>query len=301
MRGIPKGFSLVEAVVAIVIMSIISVGLVRFITDSAEGYAVTAARNQLGSSGRALIDRLSMELHNALPQSVRIAPASPHPVTDSDAYAGDQCIEFIPVVAATTYIDPAIRPAARKTQFDVIDFVPEQDGATGVYVVIYPTSANDLYGASFSGNTTEAIAAASIADANNSDGINEVTTSTNHRFKRASSVDRLFLTSQPVSFCISGNRLYRYSGYGFSATQLLPVRPNGTCAAATCLPATTPDRVTISTQIANGNLTGGANGQAFDFLVASRRRNGVVQLELNIAENGEEIRLNHEVMQVDTP
>lgn len=304
MRASSRGFSMIEMIVAIVIMSIISVGLVGYIVDSASGYVQSAARNQVTSAGRVVIDRIAMDLHNALPESVRVStPLTATDETNGDGYAGDQCIEFIPVLAATTYINPRIRPAARTTTFNVIDFVPEKDGVSGVYVVIYPTSSADLYQASFSGNTTEAIAGASVADANNTDGINEITTTTNHRFKRASSVERLFLTSQPVSFCITGTKLYRYSNYGFSntSTPLLPRRPNGTCAAATCLPNSTPNRALISDQLKNTALTGGVNGQAFDQLAASRQRNGVIQLELVFNQSGQEITLNHEVLQQITP
>jgi MSHA biogenesis protein MshO len=314
-----QGFSMVEIVVAIVIMSIIAIGLVDFIANSATGYVQASARNQVSSAGRVVIDRLVMELHNALPESVRIS--NPRTTTNADFYAGDQCLEFIPVLAASNYIDPAIRPDARKTTFKVVEFVPEQDGVSGVYVVVYPTSEADLYGASFGADTTEAIAGASVADADDMDGIggtsgpdgiNEITTTstgTGHRFKRASSVDRIYLTGQPISYCITGSKLYRYSNYGFHENQPIPVRPAGTCAAVlpvTCLPATTPKRVLVTDQIDNSKLTSGANpgdedGQAFDQVAASRRRNAVVQLEFNFREGSQEVRLNHEVLQQATP
>ncbi|MDC0598551.1 prepilin-type N-terminal cleavage/methylation domain-containing protein, partial [Gammaproteobacteria bacterium] len=98
-----QGFTLIEMVVAILIMSIISIGLVRFILDSTDGYIRTATRNQLSSSGRAVIDRISMEVHNALPNSIRIGSA--------DA-AGNQCLEFVPVRAASSYINPPFGSAS---------------------------------------------------------------------------------------------------------------------------------------------------------------------------------------------
>jgi MSHA biogenesis protein MshO len=313
MKRIPRsgeaGFTFVEIVVAIVVMAIISVGVVRFIADSASGYVATAARNQVSSAGRVVIDRMSMELRNALPESIRIEPDVPHAVTDVDGYAGDQCVEFIPVRSATTYIDPAVRPAAYKTSFDVIDFVPDQVGQNGVYAVVYPTSDTDLYNVTFGpGNETQAVARVNVTDGVTA-GTDTLTYSRlsddaaySHRFRRHSSVERLFLADQPVSYCITGNKLYRYTNYGFSATQLLPVRPNGSCAAATCLPSSTAGkgRWLISDQVDNSALTG-ASGQAFNWLVASRRRNGVLQLEINFSQKGQEVLLNHEVMQQTTP
>lgn len=300
------GFSMIEIIVAIVVMSILSIGLVEFITNTASSYTLSAARNQVSASGRVVIDRIAMELHNALPESVRISAV--RTVTNADGFAGDQCLEFIPVRAATTYINPAFRPAAHKTTFNVIDLLPNHDGVTDVYAVIYPTSADDLYDADIgAGSTTEAIVEVSvIADADAMDGVNEITTTTNHRFRRRSSVERIFITDQPVSFCVTDSKLYRYSNYGFNpATPLLPRRPNGTCAAGPaaedCLPSTTPDRVLISDQLDNSTLTGGAAGEAFDQLAASRRRNAVIQLELNFSQQGQQVRLNHEVLQRTTP
>jgi MSHA biogenesis protein MshO len=306
-----RGFTLVEIVIAIVIMAIISIGLVQFIVDSAAGYAATSARNQVSAAGRVVIDRMSMELRNAIPESIRIAPALPHPTTDANAFAGDQCVEFIPVRAATTYIDPAFRPGAYKTSFDVVDFIPAQLGQNGVYAVVYPTSDAELYDVTFGpGNETRAIARVNVT---NGAGANTDTltysrlsdsAAYSHRFRRQSAVKRLFLTDQPVSYCISGNKLYRYSNYGFTAVQKLPVRPNGTCAVAPCLPSTTANsgRWLVSDQVDNSALTGllGA-GQAFNWLVASRRRNGVLQLEINFNRDGQEVLLNHEVMQQTTP
>ena len=294
-----RGFTLVEMVVALVIMSIISIGLVQFISDAASGYQTSASRNQLSSAGRVLVDRIAMELHNALPQSVRISTVK----TFADAYgeAGDQCIEFIPVEAATTYINPAFRPASFKSVFNVVNLVPGQVGETGLYAVVYPVAASDIYNASWVGNTTGAIVGLSaVADSNSLDGIQELTTANPHRFKRRSPTERLFVVRQPVSFCISGARMYRYNNYGFTPVQRIPQGPLGACASV-CLPASTPQRTLITDQLDNTALIGGAAGQGFDYMAATRRRNGVVQLEFNFSQSGDSVRLNHEVLQQIVP
>ncbi|HEY0961437.1 MAG TPA: prepilin-type N-terminal cleavage/methylation domain-containing protein [Pseudomonadales bacterium] len=300
-----RGFSFVEIVVAIVIMGILAAGIVQFIVDSASGYSVAAVRNQVAASGRVVIDRISMELHNALPESVRVST----PLTSVDAgnglgAAGDQCIEFMPVYRATTYLNPRIRPAAASTApFNVVDFVPPPANFPfdDHYAVIYPTSTTDLYKDVFS--DTEAIVEVSVDDVDNGDGIQELTPQASHRFKRASSVDRLFLVKTPVSFCVSGNKLFRYSDYGFSTAQRVPLTTGDSCAAGMgeCLPAETPGRVLISDQLDNSAFTGGSNGQAFDVEPANRRRNAVIQLQLLFSQRGEQVLLNHEIMQQSTP
>ena len=296
-----KGFSLVEMVVVIVVMSIISIGLVQYIYDSVSGFSNTANRSELSAAGRVVIDRISMDMHNALPESIRISSAytsGSAPVIAGDAYAGDQCIEFVPVLAATTYIDPPFNPPLTTT-FTVVDFVPDQVGASGVYIAIYPKDNSEVYNVTFTGNTNQSIAEASVADANTSDGINEITTTTSHRFKRRSPTMRAFLTSEPVSYCLKGTRLYRYSNYGFNSTQLRPVDIDGSCA-TTCLPSATPDRVLMTSFLDNGALTD-AGSQAFDQLAASRDRNAVVQMELNFNNQGDEVLLNHEVLLRSSP
>ena len=293
-----RGFSLIEIIVVIVVMSIISIGIVQFIIDSAAGYARTANRSELSAAGRVVIDRISMELHNALPNSVRISPPSPYPSTDTIAFKGDQCIEFVPILSATTYIDPAIRPQARTTTFTVVEFVPDVSGEGTKTISIYPSKSSDIYSADFTGpNTQEAIAGASVSDVSMITGTVTVTTTTNHRFTRSSPSMRAFFTDQPISYCVVGNRLYKYSNYGFSPTQLRPTDIiGGGCTAGTCLPSTTgTGRVLLTSFLDNADFT------AFSEISANRRRNSVIQLELNFSQDGDEVLLNHEVFLHSAP
>lgn len=296
-----KGFSLVEMVVAIVIMSIISIGLVRFILDSSQGYLNSANRNQLSAAGRMVIDRLSIELHNTLPNSIRITGAytsASGPVLGGDALAGDQCIEFILVRAATTYINPPFRPRSSTTGFNVIDFVPDQDNVTDVYAAIYPIRTSEIYQGPLP--VTGPVAHITMVnDMDTMDGINELDMDL-HRFTRRSRFNRVFLTDQPVSYCVKGDRIYRYTNYGFTTSQIRPVDIGGACSAGSCLPSSTPNRVLITTLVDNAALTD-AGSQAFDQLAATRRRNAVVQLEINFSKNGDVVLLNHEVLLQNTP
>lgn len=296
-RSRQQGFSLIEVIAVIIVMGIMVVGVMDFITNAASGYNSTANRNQVSAAGRMVIDRISMELHNALSYSVRTST----PLDAADETAGfgfekDQCLEFIPIQAATTYLNPRFRPAAPSAAaFNVINLVPVQVGETGRYAVIYPSRTSDLYKDTFT--STEVIVAVTIADAAPLDGKNELTPGAAHRFRYRSPEERLFVVTEPVSFCVSGSKLYRYADYGFHTTQLVPEGPGGLCIAASCLPDSTPDRVLITDQIDNSVLT----NPAFDFLDVTRRRNGVIQMELNFELAGEAVRLNHEILQQATP
>lgn len=277
-KNAARGFTLVEAIAAILLLAIISIGLTQFIGFSSEGYQETSERNRLSASARVVIERMSMELHNALPNSVRIT---------ADLGAGDQCLEFLPVLAASTYIDPPFRPAAATSTIKVVEFNPSQ--TTGAYVVIYPRSESDIYQDLPLPTTGHVAGVQSITAHATLANVEVVTMTPTHTFRRRSPEDRIYLVDDPVSFCVDGDRLYRYQGYDLSADQ--PV-PGGSPA----LPANTSEgRAVLSTDIDNNGFT------AFDQLAATLRRNAIVQFEFNFSAQGESITMNHEVMLHSAP
>lgn len=292
-----QGFTLIEMIAAIVVSAIIAIGVVDFIGRSVEGFDSSANRNQLASAGRTAIDRLAMELHNALPNSIRTTTAAP---------GGDQCIEFIPVRSSTTYINPPLAgPGA--TTFDVVDFVPTEHGTSGGFAVIYPDNVNELYdgdnGAPAGWPNFPARGRiqgiATIADSAAPDQ-STVTLVKAHRFDRRSPNDRFFVTEEPVSYCISGDKMYRYSNYGFYAAQTDEEEAPGTCEVASgdaCLPnySAAPNKMLITDSIDNTGLT--------TFSVGSQTltRNALVSINLNLTSDGDVVNLKHEVLTRSVP
>ncbi len=270
------GFSLVELVVVIVVLAIMSIGVVGFINSSSQGYAGAASRNQLSASGRVVIDRIVFELRNALPNSIRINTAAGN---------GDQCLEFIPVIANTAYIDAPFGSAA--DQFRVVGFDPDRSPGTGLSVVIFGNDTADIYAQPIPSRGPRKDIEL-ITD--NGDGTNTIELSSSHRFARRSPLDRVFLVDEPVSFCVVGSRIFRYEGYGFNSGNRSQPTAIGS------LPANTAaGRVLIGGSINNAGQT------AFNFLEASRVRNAILQLDLSFTERGESIRLTHEVMLQGSP
>lgn len=265
-----RGFTLVEAVVSIVVMAIISIGVVRYITFTAEGYLDTSNRNQLSASGRIVVDRITADVQNALPSSIRI----------SDVNAGDQCMEYIPVRSHTRYIDPPFFPEV-DTSFTTFRFVPDVTGMSGVQVVIFPVRTSEIYDGGSPGPR------APVDSVVHQDGnVDEVTLTGPHSFNRRSGQDNAFMVDPPVSYCVQGERMYRYADYGFFSTQ--PQPDDGSC--SPCLPDSTPGRVVIGTDLDNEGFT------AFTFGSATRRRNALVKLELNFTRNNESILVTHEIL-----
>jgi MSHA biogenesis protein MshO len=301
-----KGFTLVEMVVTIIVAAIISVGVVTYIGDSVEGFASSNNRSRLASSGRTVIDRIALELHNAVPNSVRLTSAQPN---------GDQCLELMPFVGATTYFNPAFTGAG-STQFEVVDFNPAPDLAEldTLYAVIYPISTAALYDSASSPGplarvetvrstydpllTPDACAAEPFAGVSLNEGKSTLcladgddvdTAPDAHRFSLRSPVDRVYLATSPVSFCVVGPRIYRYENYGLRDTQCTPSTPS-------CLPQTAADgRHLITNRLDNAGLT------AFTLLEQSLRRNAMINFDLNFTDQGDVVELKHEIQMRNVP
>ncbi|MEQ9022248.1 MAG: hypothetical protein RLN82_05750, partial [Pseudomonadales bacterium] len=194
-----------------------SVGVIIYIGNAVSGISATGTRNQLAASGRHVLNRIAMEIHNALPNSIRTTALQPN---------GDQCLEFIPVRAATSYVNPPFTGGGSAT-FDVVDFIPSQHGSSGGYAVIYPNRQNLLYdgdnGASSgwpSFPDRRPIQEISTIVASGAADQSTVTLVTSHRFQRRSPTQRFFVVDDPVSYCVAGDKLYRYTNYGFYTSQV---------------------------------------------------------------------------------
>ena len=271
------GFTIIEIVVTILVSSILAVGVIDYIADAVNGISATGNRNQLASSGRTVVDRLALELHNAVPNSVRVSAPQPN---------GDQCLEYIPFRGATTYVEAPFTGSGG-TVVSAIDFEPDLtlSSPADVYAIIYPIATDDIYTAA---NPGPVKLVDSIVDTGGSDGKVTLTLDSTHRFSRRSPVDRLYVAEQPVSFCLTNGQFFRYKNYGYEAAQCTP-------ATVDCLPTSAPDRVLISQGIDNTGL------QAFRYLPQTLRRNAIIAFDLNFTSNPDVVRLTHEVTLRNVP
>lgn len=313
-----KGFTIIEMVISIIIAAILAAGVVSYIGDSVEGFSSSANRNQLASSGRTVLDRMALELHNAVPNSVR--------VTTAVQPGGNQCLEMVPFLGATTYLDPSFS-ASGSGIFEAIDTNPQLRMETAadlnedaLYAIIYPINTDDLYSGIADGSPspiveigklrgtydldvtpppvgnvcTDAIGTLDDDDLGRTtvclvDGVDGGDEPDNHRFSKRSPVDRLYIATAPISFCVVDSKLYRYEGYGFQETQC----DTDTLA---CLPETAAaGRHLVTENIDNDGL------DAFTYLAGSLRRNAIVSMEMNFTDQGDTVRLKHEVQMRNVP
>ena len=293
----PDGFTLVEMIASIVISAILAVGIVDYIGRSVDGFDSTSNRNKLASSGRTAISRLAMELHNALPNSIRVRFVS----------YSDQCIEFIPVRASSSYINPPFTGLGGAS-FNIVETEPTLNGTSDGYAVIYPISTADLYdgnngvSSGWPNFPTRGPIESITSVASGGTNISTITLDKTHRYSRRSPNDRIYIVDDPISYCVKVDKLYRYTNYGFYDVQTSEESASSVCPPLLndrCLPeySSAPDKMLITNNIDNTT----ASIDAFTVTAQSLNRNSLVSIELNFASDGDVMRLNHEVLTRNVP
>ncbi|KJG01154.1 PilW family protein [Photobacterium angustum] len=86
----PRGFTLFEMVIAIVVLSIIMIGIGSYIAIGVKGYTNTVDRERLQSQARFLVARMTKEIRHAAPNSL--------------SYTSN-CLSFYPIIAPAVYYD----------------------------------------------------------------------------------------------------------------------------------------------------------------------------------------------------
>lgn len=256
------GFTMIELIMVIVILSILALGSVQFISYSVEGYVNTVRRSMISSSATIINEKISRALRDSLPNSVRIN-------------ADKTCVEFIPILSATLYIQaPIVSNPEPQTQVHAVP-IDTQLTQTG-YLSIYPLASNT--NALYDKSVNPGVISSQTASVTSSIGGADVFTFNSggsFQFLQTSPQKRLFITGQPQAFCQIENELYFYRNYGF-ITDITSLPDN--------LPTVVPNRLLISNNLRKSTLK-------FTYLPSSLRRNAIISYELtlqdysNISEN----------------
>lgn len=279
-----RGFTLVEILIVMVVLSVLAVGSVKFISFSAEGYVATARRVNLAATATIASEKMTRALRNALPNSIRVNSAG-------------NCVEIMPVLASSVYrqIPLSYSPASVARQYvTAVKLASDFNNPSGRLVVYsYATATDNLYQPVNPGVISTLNA--SVDNTGSYDGNladNEIYYVFNgagsFEFSAESPQKRLFIVASPVAFCQQGTQLFYYRNYGYvSNVENLPA----------AFPGSVPDRLLI----ADGLL---ANSLKFAYTPASLRRNALISYELTLSDasaGSEILNINQQVQVRNVP
>ncbi|MEM9057801.1 MAG: prepilin-type N-terminal cleavage/methylation domain-containing protein, partial [Pseudomonadota bacterium] len=279
------GFTLVELVTTLTLTAIVASFAAYFLTVPIEGYAALSRRAVLVDRAEMALRRIGRDLRRALPNSVRVSGAG-----------GVVAVELLDTLDGVRYRtdtppgdpDRVLDFAAPDDAFNSIGpfSVAKPFSSTTAYLSIYNvgvTGANawDLANVITPPGTQIDIAAAATPDED------RVTLSPPFRFRYGSPGQRLFLVSGPVTWLCDavGGTLTRYTGYAIDAAQ-----SNRDSDAE--LMAAGATRTLVSDSI---------SACGFNYTPGTAQRAGLVSAQLEDADAGERITLQHQIHVVNAP
>jgi len=256
-----KGFTLVELVIVIVLLGILSVGISGFLSMGTQIFVDVKNRSSLISSARFAIERVNRDLRSALPNSIRVSTT-----------ATGQCIEFIPIIAAASYIDIPAEPNDNISKpIKVIDFGSDErekiiNSGNDATVAVYPLDESEVYGV----NPSKIRILESFVINTVNDPEWEITFNNDVLFEEDSPSSTLFFLETPASYCVVGSELRRDDNANDGVLGVL---------------------------MANNLAVDSSGNTIFPFTLTedSQFRNSTVLFLLTLEENGERVVFNNEI------
>lgn len=271
MRISTRGFTLVELVTVILILGVLVIGVSSFIIFGTRIFVESSSVDQVLGQSRFAIERMTRELRNAVPNSMRLSR--------NDNW---QCLEFVPIEASTSYLAMPIAPTpAAKVGTGILDGAISQIRA-GQWAMIYPLSETDVYnqGAAKRFQLTDVTLAANTLSFDFGALV---------QFDQASPRRRVYFATQAISYCFEqGGDLFRYSSYG-----LINNQPN---------PNTMPV-ARVRSLMAQGinNALNDVNDLPLSLTPSSLVTNAIVQLQPRFSVLGETFQYRHQVQVINVP
>lgn len=270
-----RGFTLVEAVIVIVITGIISAVVAVFITRPVEGYFDSARRAELTDVADTALRRMARDIHRALPNSVRVDGTG-------------KFLEFMPIKGAGRYCAEAGSPATWTSTpcADPLDITSGTDASFFVLGIGVPLVAGDsvvVYNLGIPGVSsvydTAPLTSRRSAVANAAPFTTVSFTATGTPFPLDSPGKRFQVISTPVSYACSGSSLLRYAGYAIQTTQPAP-------------PGVAP--AVLATHV-------DCTRTSFAIMPTALERSALVMIVMTLSDSGETVTLQHQVNVENTP
>ncbi|MCG2584552.1 type IV pilin protein [Massilia sp. TS11] len=219
-RRAMRGFTLVEAIVVMVITGILATVVAVFVTAPVQMYTDAVARAELTDAADQMLRRIAREIQLALPNSVRVS-------------ADGQSLELIPVKTAARYYSNDYAgtgtaldwSSTSNKSFTIAGVVPsgKEAIAAGDSIVIYNLGQGITNADAYAGGNRAAVASASGSTITMSSNVFAAQGST--QFMSPANV--FYVVNQPVMFrCTPGangsGNMRRYWNYGWNASLSTP-------------------------------------------------------------------------------
>ncbi len=212
-RHAPRGFTLVESVIVIVITGIIATVVARFIVAPVQGYLSTQARAALVDQADLALRRIGRDLRIALPNSARVT-------------ASGLGLELVPTTGAARYVAEGTNRLQFGTVATSFDLIGPPLTLTASQNLVFYNLGPGIVGSDAYADNSSALAQAS---ANRRSSTNAAGPATTITMSSAAGLPvaafappyRVLAVDTPVTYrCdLSAGTLTRYQGYGFLATQ----------------------------------------------------------------------------------
>jgi MSHA biogenesis protein MshO len=257
-----RGFTLTEAILVIVITGILASMVAVFIQKPVQGFFDAARRAALVDAADTALRRLSRDLHDALPNSVRVSGTA---------------IEFLHVRSAGRYRQDLpyggasgdlLDFSAADTSFDVLG--PPVEVQSGDSIVVYNLG---IAGATAYDAPTASTSTRRGAVTNFGTAVANVNIASTLAFPGSSPAKRFQVVDMPISYVCAGTQLRRYAGYTITPSQTVPPAGSGDL---------------VADKIATGGCT-------FAYAAGASQRDSLVTIRLNLTDGVESVGLLYQV------
>ncbi len=293
MRRAQLGFTLIEVIMAIILLSVISAGVAKFIRPATEAYINTRARAELVDQANSAARRMILDVQRAVPNSIR----SPQTT----------CFELVPAstggryrMAADTAHDspsPCATPSATcaapleatqtTTVFDSLTRMTPAPAAND-WVVVNNQNGNDVYTAGVNKAQIQSVVTNAVG---NTQGAHRITLQTSQQLAQGYDGGRFLVVPSDqlaVYYVCSGagssgtegtGTLYRLKAYGFYQNGY-----SGTNAAGTC-PNISGDSAIVATKVKSCKFI-------YNPSQGATQQSGYISMDIEVMRNNETVHLS---------
>ena len=279
------GFTLIELIMVITLTGIVSVFISTITANQMQTYIDVSVRTNLVNLAESSFRHISRDVHNAVPNSVRVSGTA---------------LEFVPIVSAGRYrSQPSELSNSNHLDFSTADTAFQvlgnfQQPPSGSQLVIYnfgwidgsgPVAGANLYASASTGVLSPAGSHVISPLGNNitvsDNGLNDlISFDSGVQFSFASPDKRFYVFNGAATYLCNSStgEIKRYSGYAIQSSQ--PVNASSAPLSSAASSALLLDHVESCT---------------FNYSSDVTQRFGIVTIELTLFDKGERIRLIHQI------